>query len=268
MLLLLMGITACSNRSGPAPVLSLSTKAATVQNLTVIEGDEHTVQGGDTLFSIAFYSGNDYQDIAKYNGLRPPYTIKVGQTIRLVPHANVTSNPPKVDLAQTEQKTNKINIDQNKQQEYGSKNPINHRKNKAQKGISSNNTYNKANVSNWIWPAQGLHTVATVGSDGSKRGLDIKGQRGASIVASAAGKVVYAGNALKGYGNLIIVKHNDQYLSAYAHNQTILVSERTYVKQGQKIATMGNTGSSEVMLHFEIRKKGKSVDPSLYLPAH
>jgi lipoprotein NlpD len=105
-----------------------------------------------------------------------------------------------------------------------------------------------------------------VGSDGSNRGLDIKGELSSPIYAAADGKVVYAGNALKGYGNLIIVKHNDNLISAYAHNETMLVGEQTYVRQGDKIATMGRADNGEVMLHFEIRRKGKSLDPLTFLP--
>lgn len=103
-------------------------------------------------------------------------------------------------------------------------------------------------------------------SEGGNKGIDIAGSKGQAIVATADGRVVYAGNALRGYGNLIIIKHNDDYLSAYAHNDTMLVREQQEVKAGQKIATMGSTGTSSTRLHFEIRYKGKSVNPLRYLP--
>ena len=103
-------------------------------------------------------------------------------------------------------------------------------------------------------------------TEGGNKGIDIAGSRGQPVVANASGRVVYAGNALRGYGNLIIIKHNDDYLSAYAHNDTMLVREQQEVKAGQKIATMGSTGTSSVRLHFEIRYKGKSVNPLQYLP--
>lgn len=105
----------------------------------------------------------------------------------------------------------------------------------------------------------------SVGEQGNK-GIDIAGQRGQPIVSTAGGTVVYSGNALRGYGNLVIVKHNDNYLSAYAHNDRLLVSEGQSVKPGQKIATMGSSGASSVRLHFEIRYQGKSVNPKRYLP--
>ncbi len=101
---------------------------------------------------------------------------------------------------------------------------------------------------------------------GGNKGIDIAGSKGQAIIATADGRVVYAGNALRGYGNLIIIKHNDDYLSAYAHNDTMLVREQQEVKAGQKIATMGSTGTSSTRLHFEIRYKGKSVNPLQYLP--
>ncbi|HCK8897074.1 TPA: protein-L-isoaspartate(D-aspartate) O-methyltransferase [Salmonella enterica subsp. enterica serovar Typhi] len=110
-----------------------------------------------------------------------------------------------------------------------------------------------------------LHNVSTR-HEGGNKGIDIAGSKGQAIVATADGRVVYAGNALRGYGNLIIIKHNDDYLSAYAHNDTMLVREQQEVKAGQKIATMGSTGTSSTRLHFEIRYKGKSVNPLRYLP--
>lgn len=256
-------LLSCSNRFEPAPVEILSTKLASPQNLTEITGDKYTVESGDTLFAIAFYSGNDYKDIAKLNNIEPPYDIKVGQVILLDKKTIINKSSQNIDIAQAGQNLNKKAIDPSSQQAYGGGEIKKHRKNQYNKSKSSTKPYKGLS---WDWPAQGSSTIATVGSDGITRGLDIRGALGTDIFAAADGKVVYAGNALKGYGNLIIVKHNDDYLSAYAHNQAILVGEQSYVKQGQKIATMGNSGSSDVMLHFEIRKKGKSVDPFIYLP--
>ncbi|WP_025476300.1 murein hydrolase activator NlpD, partial [Yersinia pestis] len=121
-------------------------------------------------------------------------------------------------------------------------------------------------VSGWRWPTDGKTIDSFSASEGGNKGIDIAGSRGQPILATASGRVVYAGNALRGYGNLIIIKHNDDYLSAYAHNDTMLVREQQEVKAGQKIATMGSTGTSSVRLHFEIRYKGKSVNPLRYLP--
>ncbi len=118
----------------------------------------------------------------------------------------------------------------------------------------------------WSWPTNGKITQGFSSSDGGNKGIDIAGSRGQAVNAAAAGRVVYAGNALRGYGNLIIIKHNDDYLSAYAHNESILVKDQQEVKAGQQIAKMGSSGTTDVKLHFEIRYKGKSVDPLRYLP--
>ncbi len=121
-------------------------------------------------------------------------------------------------------------------------------------------------VSKWLWPTKGRVIKNFSAGEQGNKGIDIAGQRGQPIVSTAAGTVVYSGNALRGYGNLIIVKHNDNYLSAYAHNDKLLVSEGQSVTSGQKIATMGSSGAKSVKLHFEIRYQGKSVNPKRYLP--
>jgi lipoprotein NlpD len=242
-------------------VVSLSTRLASQNNLTEIRGDTYTVQPGDTLFAIAFYSGNTYRDLAKLNNLSEPYTIKVGQTLRLTGHAQQQKSAENIDVEQKKVASTNVSVDPASSQAYGKS-----EKRERSRLQKTSNPSTKSVDRRWIWPATGEHTIATVGSDGSNRGLDIKGSLGSKVAAAADGKVVYAGNALKGYGNLIIIKHDDEYLSAYAHNQSILVNEQAYVKQGQQIATMGQSGASEVMLHFEIRKKGKSQDPFIYLP--
>ncbi|MGA8034035.1 MAG: peptidoglycan DD-metalloendopeptidase family protein, partial [Casimicrobiaceae bacterium] len=118
---------------------------------------------------------------------------------------------------------------------------------------------------NWMWPAKGK-VVAQFSDTANLKGIDIAGTAGEPVYASAAGRVVYAGSGLRGYGKLIIIKHNATYLSAYAHNQNILVKEGQQVARGQKIAEMGSTDASRVMLHFEIRRFGKPMDPEKFLP--
>ena len=153
-----------------------------------------------------------------------------------------------------------------------SKNDVN--KNNISKNISSNKNKNIVEaksteikkVEGWLWPTKGRVIEKFSTGDQGNKGIDIAGQRGQAIVATANGSVVYSGNALRGYGNLIIIKHNDNYLSAYAHNDRLLVEEGQNVTAGQKIATMGSTGTSSVRLHFEIRYQGKSMNPSRYLP--
>ena len=118
----------------------------------------------------------------------------------------------------------------------------------------------------WQWPTSGNIIQGFSNTDGGNKGIDISGSRGQAVKAAASGRIVYAGNALRGYGNLIIIKHNDDFLSAYAHNDKILVTDQQEVKAGQEIAKMGSSGTNTVKLHFEIRYKGKSVDPIRYLP--
>ncbi|MGQ8366263.1 peptidoglycan DD-metalloendopeptidase family protein [Glaciecola sp. 1036] len=259
-ILLCIIVAACTGRSTPAPVHTLSTKLASQNNLTQITGTSYRVKRGDTLFSIAFYSGNTYRDLAAWNNLSAPYEIFPNQNIRLTPQTNsiakTKNNSTKVDLIRNSK------VDESSREGYLNRQRVRQR----QQNSESKPALNTDLVENWIWPASGVNRVATVGIDGTNRGLDIKGPIGSPILAAANGKVVYAGNALKGYGNLIIIKHNDEYLSAYAHNERILVSEQSFVLQGQQIATMGNTGASETMLHFEIRKRGQSMDPLQYLP--
>lgn len=140
----------------------------------------------------------------------------------------------------------------------------------SKKNVNNNITDRKSQqeqkVESWLWPTKGRVIGKFSAGDQGNKGIDIAGQRGQAIVATAAGSVVYSGNALRGYGNLIIIKHNDNYLSAYAHNAQLLVREGQNVIAGQKIATMGSSGASSVKLHFEIRYQGKSVNPSRYLP--
>jgi lipoprotein NlpD len=132
--------------------------------------------------------------------------------------------------------------------------------------IIDTNTTQDQKIEQWLWPTKGRVISNFSSGDQGNKGIDIAGQRGQAIVATANGSVVYSGNALRGYGNLVIIKHNDNYLSAYAHNDRLLVKEGQNVIAGEKIATMGSTGASSVRLHFEIRYQGKSMNPSRYLP--
>ena len=261
----------CSSRHIPAPVEILSTKIASQNNLTEITGDTYTVQKGDTLFAIAFYSGNDYKFLAKINKINAPYTINTGQIIHLRQSQSSTTLAKKDEPSQSGRKLNEIQVDPTKQQAYGGDRNNKHRKNqnKIQLGSNKSDKSTQSSNANWIWPAKGSHTIATVGTDGSKRGLDIKGPLGTDVVASAGGKVVYAGNALKGYGNLIIIKHNDEYLSAYAHNHSILVSEQTYVKQGQKLQQWDVLAPAMLCSTSKLEREVNQLIPSTtYLKYH
>lgn len=257
-------------------------------------GNTYTVKRGDTLFYIAWITGNDYRDLAQRNNIPEPYSLNVGQNIQLG-NGSATGNggmlaatdatsggvpkPPSTSQIQTatvdSQSTNAYS-DNSGKQNVGKMLP-------AAGAVAastatapvtapvvappvSSTVSNSAPVSTWRWPTDGKIIDNFSSSEGGNKGIDIAGSRGQPILATADGRVVYAGNALRGYGNLIIIKHNDDYLSAYAHNDTMLVREQQEVKAGQKIATMGSTGTSSVRLHFEIRYKGKSVNPLRYLP--
>ncbi|CAI1885673.1 murein hydrolase activator NlpD [Serratia liquefaciens] len=257
-------------------------------------GNTYTVKRGDTLFYIAWITGNDYRDLAQRNNIPEPYSLNVGQNIQLG-NGSATGNggmlaatdatsggvpkPPSTSQIQTatvdSQSTNAYS-DNSGKQNVGKMLPTAGAvaATTATAPVTapvvappvSSTVSNSAPVSTWRWPTDGKIIDNFSSSEGGNKGVDIAGSRGQPIFATADGRVVYAGNALRGYGNLIIIKHNDDYLSAYAHNDTMLVREQQEVKAGQKIATMGSTGTSSVRLHFEIRYKGKSVNPLRYLP--
>ncbi|PMH43831.1 hypothetical protein BCU68_12650 [Vibrio sp. 10N.286.49.B3] len=167
----------------------------------------------------------------------------------------VSATPSKVNKVSTNK------VEQSKTKEY-----VVTKSNNTPKPLTKNTKAVDDKVSKWLWPTKGRVIKNFSSGEQGNNGIDIGGQRGQSIISTAAGSVVYSGNALRGYGNLIIIKHNDKYLSAYAHNDKLLVKEGQTVNAGQKIATMGSSGSTSVRLHFEIRYQGKSVNPKRYLP--
>ncbi|MDC9528918.1 peptidoglycan DD-metalloendopeptidase family protein [Pseudoalteromonas sp. Angola-7] len=258
-------LTGCSSRHIPAPVSSLNTNVNDFQKGININGNKYTVQKGDTLYSIAFSAGQDFRSLAKNNSIPSPYVIYPGQVISLVATSShaVASNSPvkqKITSTKTKQKTNKKlkkNLDQPKQREYVRKQA---------NEIVSNAKPSSSSKVKWFWPAKGKVTKRFSNKENGYKGLQITNRTGASVLAAAQGTVVYAGNALRGYGNLIILKHNDDYLSAYAHNSKLLVREKQKVKAGQKIAEMGKSESSVTALRFEIRYRGQAVNPAKYLP--
>jgi lipoprotein NlpD len=174
---------------------------------------------------------------------------------------SATTNKPTSNNSKSPKSTSKKSVDQSKSKEYVD----NKGKQNVNKTVSNSEQKNNK-ISKWLWPTKGRVVKKFSSGEQGNKGIDIAGQRGQSVVSTAGGKVVYSGNALRGYGNLIIVKHNDNYLSAYAHNDRLLVNEGQNVNAGQKIATMGSSGSNSVKLHFEIRYQGKSVNPQRYLP--
>ncbi|WP_410686721.1 peptidoglycan DD-metalloendopeptidase family protein [Avibacterium paragallinarum] len=231
------------------------------------KGSTYTVRKGDTMFLIAYICGLDVKELATMNHMSEPYNLSVGQVLKV-------SN--KIATASTTQTTQSTYNQRSNNSSYISEPSITmptQMNNQVQEKVKSSvpvitKTQQTTGVNNiaWRWPTRGNIVQSFSNADGGNKGIDISGSRGQAINSAAAGRVVYAGNALRGYGNLIIIKHNDDFLSAYAHNESILVKDQQEVKAGQQIAKMGSSGTNSVKLHFEIRYKGKSVDPVNYLP--
>ncbi|KES16141.1 Membrane protein related to metalloendopeptidase [Gilliamella apis SCGC AB-598-P17] len=249
------------------------------------QGDTYTVKRGDTLFYIAWVTGNDYRALAAKNNIKEPFAVNVGQVLdvsggtTVVETKKTTSTAQVVAAGNYGSATNTTTKTKPVVTTVTTTTTTTSGKDKPTNTIQTTETVTEpvdttttepaklpttSNVANivWQWPAQGK--IIEKFSNASK-GIDISGTLGTKVVAAANGRVVYSGNALPGYGNLIIIKHNDDYLTAYAHNQTILVKEQQNVRAGEQIATMGATGTSSVRLHFEIRYKAQSVDPLKYL---
>jgi len=270
------------NRSAvPAPQVATGRQVPVMDSTYKTVTRTYTVRKGDTLYSIAFFHGVDYRDVADWNHLDNPAAIKIGQQLKLhipvagsaskdLPKPVMVSQVPDTGSIRSFPRVGKLAYTDNAlaqaerlQHEPGAAvaaTPV----------VMATAPDKLARPDNeeplqWGMPTQGK-LIAGFSESDNRKGVDFSGQRGQAVVASAAGKVVYSGGGLRGYGKLIIIKHNKTYLSAYAHNDRILVKEGQNVSKGQKIAEMGNTDASQVELHFEIRKFGKPVDPAQYLP--
>ena len=223
----------------------------------------YTVKPRDTLIGIGLEAGHSYKDITRWNALDNPDKIEVGQVLRVVPPTN-TSEPVAVAVAKPVSSaavtSTPIAPGQNKPAVAASAAPV-----AAAPAATAAAAMVGDDDLNWMWPANG--TVLAGFDESKNKGLDIGGASGDAVLAAADGRVVYAGAGLRGYGNLIILKHNNVYLTAYAHNKTLLVKEDVTVKKGQKIAEMGDSDADRVKLHFEVRRQGKPVDPAKYMPA-
>ncbi len=221
----------------------------------------YTVKPGDTMIRIGLESGQNWKDLVKWNNLDNANVIEVGQVLRVVPPGEsatgVSTRPVAIAKAETRP------LDAKPAPSAASGTPV---ATPAPAPAPAPVVAAREGDDDipWMWPASG--PVSGVFEEGKSKGLGIAGKLGDPVLAAADGKVVYAGSGLRGYGNLVILKHNATYLTAYAHNQTLLVKEDQTVKRGQKIAEMGNTDSDRVLLHFEIRKQGKPVDPARLLP--
>ncbi|HUW49977.1 MAG TPA: peptidoglycan DD-metalloendopeptidase family protein [Sulfuricella sp.] len=264
----------------------------------------YTVLQGDTLYGIALEYGFDYKEVAEWNGIEPPYTIRIGQQLKLTASrpAVVTTPLKTVSTVEARQagedgllKTQPKALRQ-PYSSQGDSDPLQakaHTESYAERAdkpapvVAKTETQTKLAPAEekaapdekkdgipaedderieWIWPTAGKVVTGFNEASSAGKGLDISGKNGQPVLAAAPGKVVYSGSGLRGYGKLVIIKHNKTYLSAYAHNRQILIKEGQSVVKGQKIAEMGDSDADQVMLHFEIRRLGKPVDPMKYLP--
>ena len=215
----------------------------------------HTVRPGDTLARIALEAGQSWRDIARWNNLDNPNVIEVGQVLRVTPPGAVGTATPGSPAGPAAASTPSAAA--------SAPRPLASASPTAPAGQAASPPEDEIA---WSWPTSAGTTVIAGFDEQKNKGLDIAGRPGDPVLASADGRVVYAGAGLRGYGNLIILKHNNTFLTAYAHNQSLLVKEDQTVRKGQKIAEMGSTDADRVKLHFEIRRQGKPVDPSRYLP--
>ncbi|MDR0247724.1 MAG: peptidoglycan DD-metalloendopeptidase family protein [Burkholderiales bacterium] len=270
-----------------------------------VTGKTYTVRQSETLFSIAQQNNVDYRELAAWNDITDPSKLNVGQVLRLTPpegyvstaaaDPGVTTAPlqtvPPVTSAnggtaiastaatergnvKTEPKAEKqpyseqalMAMSRSSEETAATNATATTPSTTAPQSSPPQTTTASAGGIDWSWPTQGK-VISTYSEKSSFKGIDIVGNAGQPVVASANGRVVYVGSGLRGYGKLVIVKHNDTFLSVYAHNRELLVKEGQQVTRGQKIAEMGNTDADQVKLHFEIRKDGKPIDPLQYLPA-
>ena len=229
------------------------------RNKNLVDGAFYTVRKGDTLYGIALAFGQNWRDIASWNNLSDPDKIKIGEKLRVVPKdtgngavsiplksAAIETPPGKSTLSESELAGKEQALDD------------------ALPDDSIERDEGLVTSLGWVWPTNGQ--IMEQFSDSNSKGISIAGASGEAIFAVSDGKVVYSGNGLRGYGNLVIIKHPDEFITAYAHNKSIFVKEGETVDKGQKIAEMGMSETDSPKLLFEVRKGGKPLDPLLYLP--
>ena len=284
LLTLVLGLVAgCTSTTRQAPVVDRAPPVQTrpaqprVEEPKPDEKGMYTVRKGDTLLRIALDHGENYRDLVAWNNLRDPDDIKVGQVLRVaepegkktagvttqpVPMPPPATQPPRKTAPRADKKpyseTNVAEVQQETAPRVEPAPPP------APAVAATPGVTASDERLSWMWPSDG-RIIATF-DEGRNKGIDIAGKMGQQVVAAGAGKVMYAGSGIRGYGNLVIVKHSNSLLSAYAHNRKIVVKEGDNVAKGQVIAEMGDSDAELVKLHFEIRQQGKPVDPSRFLP--
>jgi lipoprotein NlpD len=277
-LLATLVLASCAVRNGPAPVVDRSFSApprsgvvAALPSQPAPEG-LYTVKKGDTLYSIALEHGADYRDVAQWNGLDDPTKLSVGQQLRVKPVQSATASGAQVGAAKGAGRPDARPLQPPGPQGANDGGPKTDPK-------AQRLPYTKENVATlakgeprlkeealeFVWPAKGK--VIAGFSEPRSKGIDIDGKIGDPIVAAAPGRVTYIGNGIPGLGKLIVIKHENGFITVYAHNKEIVVKEQQTVTRGQKIAVLGATDSERPKLHFQIRKGSAPVDPMRYLPA-
>ena len=274
-----LALVGCS-ASWKAPVETRSPQpAGKPRSAQTLQGvGAYRVVSGDTLYGIAWRSGVDYRHIARWNDLLPPYRIYVGQTLHLRPPSHAKA-PQAAKVSKPSARTQPVPRSADASSVSTASDTVAPRRQDTHKpphakpasaaAVPAESAAADAASSRelrWGWPASGRVVATYDAKEPLAQGIKISGRAGDSIRAAESGKVVYSGSGLIGYGRLIIVKHNDNYLSAYGHNREILVSEGDQVTKGQQIAKMGTAGDGGPLLHFEIRRNGKPVNPARYLP--
>ncbi len=247
--------TAAPARIAPAATARPAAAAATPAAAAAMAGRTHRVRRGDTLYSIAFQYDLDFRSLAIANNLNPPYTIRVDQEINLDASNPVSSPAARAATPVAGTVVTDTNVA------------------RAQAAVTTQATVIRQTIGStrsaepqWSWPLEGSILNHFQTGNGSSKGIDIAGTAGQAVKAAADGDVVYAGNGIQGSSNLIIIRHNDRFLSAYANNSRMLVAEGSAIRAGDTIAEVGQGTDGVARLHFEIRQEGKPVDPLPYLP--
>ncbi|KQQ96648.1 peptidoglycan DD-metalloendopeptidase family protein [Massilia sp. Leaf139] len=300
LLTLTLGLVAgCTTTSRQAPVIERPVGSSTAKvRPAPVRTEEprqdakgtYTVRRGDTLLRIAFDHGQSYRDLVTWNNLADPDDIKVGQVLRVAPNERQSSSVvvtqpvpmppetrptvPRKTTPRADKKTVGEDMADARSDKAGERAETVAAANAAAPAAAVAVTGSRVGATvtatddeklSWMWPSDG-RIIATF-DEGKNKGIDIAGRAGQQVMAAGAGKVMYAGSGIRGYGNLVIVKHSNSLLSAYAHNRAIVVKEGDNVAKGQVIAEMGDSDAETVKLHFEIRQQGKPVDPSRFLPS-